>query len=66
MARHRDRCRDGGRRHPFGTGSLTRTVAELAVVTGIAPRFLMEDQAMLSAMIDVVEEIAEQRRKAGG
>jgi len=36
----------------------------LAVVTGIAPRHLMDDPVMLLTMITVVGEMNEERRKA--
>jgi hypothetical protein len=36
----------------------------VAVETGIAPRFLMEDELMLRTMIDVINERNEEARRA--
>ena len=42
---------------------MTRLVAEVAVETGIAPRFLLEDQTMLLTIVEVLRQRAEAAAK---
>lgn len=44
---------------------MTRLVAEVAVETGIAPCFLMDDMAMLLTMVDVIRVRSEDAERAG-